>query len=61
MADDRIITFNLGSQHVTGAVFSKTAGGGLRLERVEKREFTGDPADDDALAHSASAWALLND
>ncbi len=55
MADDRIITFNLGSQQVTGAVFSKTAGGGLRLDRVEKKEFTGDPADDDAVAQCAAS------
>ncbi len=55
MADDRIITFNLGSQQVTGAVFSKTSGGGLRLERVEKREFAGDPADDNALAQCAAS------
>ena len=55
MADDRIITFNLGSQQVTGAVFSKTAGGGLRLDRVEKREFTGDPADEDSAAQCAAS------
>ncbi len=55
MADDRITTFNLGSQQVTGAVFSKTAGGGLRLERVERREFTGDPGDGDASAQCAAA------
>src|SRR6056297_1017158 len=45
MAEDRIITLNVGSQQVTGAVFSKTAGGGLRLDRLERREFVGDPAD----------------
>ena len=55
MADDRIITFNLGSQQVTGAVFSKTAGGGLRLNKVEKREFTGDPSDEDAAAQCAAS------
>ena len=55
MADDRIITFNLGSQQVTGAVFSKTAGGGLRLNQVEKREFTGDPSDEDAVAQCAAS------
>jgi len=55
MADDRIITFNLGSQQVAGAVFSKTAGGGLRLDRVEKKEFTGDTADDDAVVEQCAA------
>lgn len=47
MAEDRIIAFNVGSQQVTGAVFAKTAGGGLRLDRIERREFVGDPADDE--------------
>ncbi len=55
MADDRILTFNLGSQQVTGAVFSKTAGGGLRLDKIERREFVGDPAGDDATAQCAGA------
>jgi len=48
MADDRIIAVNVGSQQVTGAIFSKTAGGGLRLDRIEKRELAGDPSDDAA-------------
>ncbi|MDF1849432.1 MAG: pilus assembly protein PilM [Verrucomicrobiales bacterium] len=46
MADDRLIVFNIGSQQVTGAVFSKTAGGGLRMDRLERRDFIGDPSDD---------------
>ncbi len=37
MAEERIITFNLGSQHVAGAVFSRTAAGGLSLNRYETR------------------------
>lgn len=57
MADDRIIAFNIGSQQVTGAVFSKTGGGGLRLDRIERREFLGDPADEDT-RNSQSAAAL---
>ncbi|MDF2377306.1 MAG: pilus assembly protein PilM [Verrucomicrobiales bacterium] len=57
MAEDRIITLNIGSQQVTGAVFSKTAGGGLRLERLERREFVGDPADTD-VRNSQGAAAL---
>ena len=36
MAEERIISFNLGSQHVAGAVFSKTAAGGLSLSRYER-------------------------
>ncbi len=46
MAEDRIFSLSLGSQQVTGAVFSKTAGGGLRLDRVERRDFAGDPGED---------------
>lgn len=46
MADDRILSLSLGSQQVTGAVFSKTAGGGLRLEKVERRDFVGDPSEE---------------
>jgi type IV pilus assembly protein PilM len=57
MADDRIIAFNIGSQQITGAVFSKTGGGGLRLDRIERREFIGDPADEDTRS-SQSAAAL---
>lgn len=48
MADDRIIAINVGSQQVTGAIFSKTAGGGLRIDRLERRDFIGDPTDEDA-------------
>lgn len=48
MADNRIIAVNVGSQQVTGAIFSKTAGGGLRLDRIEKRALAGDPSDDEA-------------
>jgi len=57
MADDRIIALNVGSQQVTGAVFSKTGGGGLRLDRVERRDFVGDPADEDT-RNSQGAAAL---
>lgn len=55
MAEDRIITLNVGSQQVTGAVFSKTAGGGLRLDRLERREFVGDPADADVRTSQGAA------
>lgn len=48
MADDRIIAVNVGSQQVTGAIFSKTAGGGLRLDQLEKRDIQGDPTLDSA-------------
>lgn len=47
MAEEKIISLNVGSQQVTGAVFSKTGGGGLRLDKIEKREFVGDPAEED--------------
>ncbi len=57
MAEDRIITLNVGSQQVTAAVFSKTAGGGLRLDRLEKREFIGDPSDEE-VRNSQGAAAL---
>lgn len=46
MADDRIISLNVGSQQVAGAVFSKTAGGGLRLDRIERRDLAGDPGEE---------------
>ncbi len=46
MADDRIISLNIGSQQISGAIFSKTAGGGLRMDRVERRELIGDPGED---------------
>ncbi|MDF1656940.1 MAG: pilus assembly protein PilM [Verrucomicrobiales bacterium] len=57
MAEDRIITLNVGSQQITGAVFSKTAGGGLRLDRLERREFIGDPAESE-VRDSQGAAAL---
>ena len=43
MAEERIITFNLGSQHVAGAAFSRTAAGGLSLTRYERVDLLGDP------------------
>ncbi|MCB1063347.1 MAG: pilus assembly protein PilM [Verrucomicrobiae bacterium] len=43
MAEERITTINLGSQHVAGAVFSKTPGGGLTLSRYQRSELLGDP------------------
>lgn len=46
MAEDRIFALSLGSQQVTGALFTKTAGGGLRMERVERRDLVGDPSED---------------
>ncbi|PAW64002.1 MAG: hypothetical protein B9S36_03490 [Verrucomicrobiia bacterium Tous-C2TDCM] len=57
MADDRILSLSLGSQQVTGAVFSKTAGGGLRLEKLERRDFVGDPSED-GLRNAQSSQAL---
>ena len=46
MAEKRIVSLNIGSQHVAGAVFSKVSGGGLRLDRFERIDFVGDPTDD---------------
>lgn len=46
MAKERIIALSIGSQQVTGAVFSKAPRGGLQLERVERRDFIGDPSED---------------
>ena len=57
MADDRILSLSLGSQQVTGAVFSKTASGGLRLEKLERRDFVGDPSED-GLRNAQAAQAL---
>jgi hypothetical protein len=57
MADDRILSLSLGSQQVTGAVFSKTAGGGLRLEKLERRDFVGDPSED-GLRNAQATQAL---
>jgi len=47
MAEDRIVSLNLGSQQVSGAVFTKSPGGGLRLDRYERTDLVGDPSDDD--------------
>jgi type IV pilus assembly protein PilM len=47
MAEERIFSLSLGSQQVTGATFTKTTGGGLRLERVERRDLVGDPGEDE--------------
>ncbi|NLT70859.1 MAG: pilus assembly protein PilM, partial [Verrucomicrobiaceae bacterium] len=56
MADDRIISLNIGSQQIAGAVFSKTPGGGLRLDTLERRDLTGDPAEEaDGAAQGAAA------
>ena len=49
-SDNRITCLNLGSQHVTGAVFSMETGGGLALEKLERSELMGDPAADDRRA-----------
>ncbi len=46
MADKGIVSLSIGSQHVAGAVFSKAPGGGLRLDRFERTDFVGDPAND---------------
>ena len=46
MAEQRIFSLSLGSQQVTGATFSKTTGGGLRLEQIERRDLIGDPGED---------------
>jgi len=48
MAEERIVSLSLGSQQVSGAVFSKTPSGGLRLDRFERSELVGDPANDDS-------------
>ena len=47
MADDRIYSVNLGSQHVSGAVFKPTPDGGLILEKYERSDLVGDPTEDD--------------
>ena len=46
MADNRIVSLNLGSQQVSGAVFAKTPGGGVRLDRFERVDLVGDPTED---------------
>ncbi len=43
MAEERITTINLGSQHVAGAVFSKSPGGGLALRGYHRSDLLGDP------------------
>lgn len=48
MADHRLISFNLGSQNVQGAVFAKSPAGGLVLQRYEHSPLLGDPAADDS-------------
>jgi type IV pilus assembly protein PilM len=55
MADDRIISLNVGSQQVAGAVFSKTAGGGLRLDKIERRDLTGDPGEEGGRSDQSAA------
>ena len=55
MADDRIISLNVGSQQISGAVFSKTAGGGLRLDKVERRDLLGDPGEDGGREQASAA------
>ena len=55
MADDRIIALNVGSQQIAGAVFSKTAGGGLKLDRVERRDFAGDPGEEGGRSEQGAA------
>jgi len=55
MAEDRIVSISIGSQQVAGAVFTKTAGGGLRLERIERRPFMGDPSEDATRAQAGLA------
>jgi len=47
MADDRIYSVNLGSRHVSGAVFKPTPDGGLILEKYERSDLVGDPTEDD--------------
>lgn len=54
MAEERIFTLSLGSQQATGAMFSKTPGGGLRLDRIERRDFTGDPGEDEVRSTQAA-------
>ena len=55
MADDRIISLNVGSQQVAGAVFSKTAGGGLMLDKIERRDLTGDPGEEGGRSDQSAA------
>lgn len=46
MADDRIIALDIGSQQISAAAFSKTSGGGLRLDQYHRSDLVGDPFDD---------------
>lgn len=46
MADNRIQTINLGSQHVSGAVFRKKSDGGLILDRYFRSDLVGDPSEE---------------
>lgn len=46
MADDRIIALDVGSQQISVAAFSKTSGGGLKLEKFHRADLIGDPFDD---------------
>jgi type IV pilus assembly protein PilM len=55
MADERIVSLNIGSQQVSGAVFSRLPGGGLRLDRVERTEYYGDPSEDELRRSQALA------
>ena len=59
MADDRIISLTLGSQQITGAVFSKGANGSVKLEQLEHRDFFGDPAED--MARNAQGAKALTE
>ncbi len=59
MADDRIISLTLGSQQITGAIFSKGANGSVKLEKLEHRDFIGDPAEDSS--RNAQGAQALNE
>ena len=43
MAEERITTINLGSQHVAGAMFRKTPTGGLSLAAYHRADLVGEP------------------
>lgn len=59
MADDRIISLTLGSQQITGAIFSRGADGSVKLEKLEHRDFIGDPAEDSS--RNAQGAQALNE
>ncbi|MDF1739509.1 MAG: pilus assembly protein PilM [Verrucomicrobiales bacterium] len=59
MADDRIISLTLGSQQITGAIFSRGANGSVKLEKLEHRDFIGDPAEDSS--RNAQGAQALNE